>query len=660
MNLLRMLAAALLAAAAPCGAAFAQSAEATRFGAREQILDIALSPDGTRVVVVAPFRTRGSSAFIAPIGGGAATRILTATEGNERIATCDWVSNARLICRVAFINNTSGLGLETISRLILVNTDGTNPRVIQTSNARSLYFSRFGGAVIDWQAGGSSGDAVLIMREFVPEEETGSRVTSRMEGIGVERIDGATLRRQMVEPGRRDASEYISDGRGVVRIMGMAEFRGDVLTGVTRYFYRKPGERNWQPLSSHDANTQTGFNPYAVDPDLNVAYGIDKHEGRLAVFKVALDGSNTRTLVHARSDVDVDGLVRVGRQRRVVGAAWTTDRAQARIFDPPLEKLINDLSRAIPNLPLIQFIDANADESRLLLWAGADVDPGRYYVFDRNTRQLAEIGLTRPELEQVRLAPVRAVTYRAADGTQVPAYLTLPPGSDGKGLPAIVMPHGGPSARDEWGFDWFAQFFAARGYAVLQPNYRGSSGYGDAWYQRNGFQSWRTAIGDVNDAGRWLVAQGIAAPDKLGIVGWSYGGYAALQSAVVDPALFKAIVAIAPVTDLATLRDRSIGTTSARIERNFIGTGPHIREGSPAQNVDRITAPVLLYHGTLDLNVDVSQSRMMADRLRAAGKRVDYVQVDGLEHQLADSAVRAQMLDRADTFLRSTLGIAAR
>ncbi|MEI9851159.1 MAG: alpha/beta fold hydrolase [Sphingomonas sp.] len=119
------------------------------------------------------------------------------------------------------------------------------------------------------------------------------------------------------------------------------------------------------------------------------------------------------------------------------------------------------------------------------------------------------------------------------------------------------MPHGGPGARDEWGFDWLAQFFAARGYAVLQPNFRGSAGYGEDWFLENGFKSWRTAIGDVNDGGRWLVGQGIAAPAKLAIVGWSYGGYAALQSAVLDPELFKAIVAIAPVTDLGALKEES-------------------------------------------------------------------------------------------------------
>lgn len=231
--------------------------------------------------------------------------------------------------------------------------------------------------------------------------------------------------------------------------------------------------------------------------------------------------------------------------------------------------------------------------------------------------------------------------------------------SDGKNLPAIVLPHGGPGARDEWGFDWLSQFYAARGFAVLQPNFRGSAGYGDAWFQKNGFQSWRTAVGDVNDAGKWLQREGIAAPGKLAIVGWSYGGYAALQSAVLDPDLFKAIVAIAPVTDLDELRDEAKYFTNFKQVDAFIGKGPHVKEGSPARNAERIKAPVLLFHGDKDLNVGVAESRLMASRLKAAGKQVDYVEFDGLDHQLADDAARTRMLHGSDAFLRQALGLPA-
>ncbi len=219
-----------------------------------------------------------------------------------------------------------------------------------------------------------------------------------------------------------------------------------------------------------------------------------------------------------------------------------------------------------------------------------------------------------------------------------------------------MPPHGGPGSRDEWGFDWLAQFYAHQGYAVLQPNFRGSAGYGDAWFQKNGFQSWRTAIGDVSDGGRWLMSEGIADPGKLAIVGWSYGGYAALQSAVTSPDLFKAVVAIAPVADLAQLRTEGMRYVSGAVTRDFIGSGPHIREGSPAQNAAAIKAPVMLFHGTLDSNVDVAQSKLMNDRLRDAGKRPQMVIYPGLTHNLADLTARADMLRKSDQFLRASFG----
>jgi dipeptidyl aminopeptidase/acylaminoacyl peptidase len=646
-----------------CGAvpAQAQSVEAKQFGARQGVQQVSLAPDGAHVAIIVPMPGGGEGLLVGTVDGTGALKPVVKSSGHpDHLRYCAWSTPKRLVCTISVIQTDTSGTMMALSRMIAVDSDGSNMKELSARQSlTALGFAQFGGGVLDWLPDEASG-AVLFQRTYVPEQGTGTLVAQAKEGLGVERVDTVSLKRSNVETPRKAVSSFITDGHGTVRIMVLEPALNSGYTGSRIVsLYRLAGDRDWKPLATAVADSQTvsGFVPVAMDRDLNLAYGFDVEDGHQALFSVALDGTLKRTLVYKRDGVDVDDLIRIGRQQRVVGVTFAAEKRDTAFFDPKLKALAGSLSRAIPGLPLVSFVDASLDETKLLLFAGSDVDPGRYFLLDRTSKKLSEVLPIRPELASVTLSPVKPVTFPAADGTPVPAYLTLPPGSDGKGLPAIVMPHGGPSARDEWGFDWLAQFFAARGYAVLQPNYRGSSGLGDAWFQENGFRSWRTAIGDINDGGRWLEKQGIAAPGKLAIFGWSYGGYAALQSPALDPDLFKAIVAVAPVTDLETLRGEHERFMDYKRVDAFIGRGPHVREGSPAENVAGIKAPVLLFHGDRDLNVGVGESRMMASRLKGAGKQVEYVEFEGLDHQLDDSAARTKLLDRSDGFIRAALGL---
>ena len=626
---------------------------AAAFGARPGVENMSLSPDGKSVAYIAATAGPGSALMTLDLAAGSKAHFVIAASGKpERFDRCHWVSNERLVCMVYGVKQ-SAVGLLPFTRTVAVDRSGGNVKVLSTeSNGYSRGYQLDGGRVLDWLP--DQEGVVLMSREYLPDAHTGSRVGSTREGLGVDLLDTRTLSVKTIEEPAWNTISYISDGRGEIRIIGQKMKAGpeDEDSGIRGYRYRKQGSREWLTLSEFNRVDGTGFEPLAVDRDLNVAYGYKKKDGRWAIYSVALDGSLSENLVYARPDVDVAGLFRIGRRNRVVGVSYTIDAPQTHFLDPDIDKLMKSFARALP-AQIIRLVDSSVDEQVLLIFAGRDDDPGLYYVFDRPSKQLRAFLVVRSPLEGVKLAQVKPISYPAADGVMVPGYLTLPPNKENaKDLPAIVLPHGGPSDRDDWGFDWLSQYFAAQGFAVLQPNFRGSAGYGDAWLHKNGFKSWRIAIGDVLDAGHWLVAQGIADPAKLSVVGWSYGGYAALQSAVTEPGLFKAVVAIAPVTDLEMLKEEHRHWSNFYLISQEIGDGPHTREGSPAKNVDKIKVPVLLFHGELDRNVGIGQSRLMAERLTKSGVHNELITWADLDHYLEDSDARTQMLRKSDQFLR--------
>lgn len=578
--------------------------------------------------------------------------IMSSAAEPEAFRWCDFASDRQLICRYAG-NTTFGTAVVSFGRLVTFDTDGKNIKELgQRSSFYDAGLRQFDGSILDWLP---DQDAVLMERSYVPEAyKMNTRIVRDKEGLGVDRIELPSLKAQPVEPPRREASHFMSDGRGDVRIMQTAgtTAAGQLLSGEYKYFYRAKGASGWDELGNFNSETESGIRPLAVDAEADSVYLLKKLNGRDALYRRKLTASGVDQLVASDGKVDIDDVVRFGHGQRVIGYTYATDQRHAVYFDPEFKKLADSLGKALPKQPLVDFIASSADGQKLLIFAGGDTIPGAYYLFDRTARSLNELALVRPELEGKPLASVQPINYAAADGTQVPAYLTLPPGKEAKGLPAIVLPHGGPSARDEWGFDWLSQFLVARGYAVIQPNYRGSAGYGEDWLSENGFRSWQTSIGDINAAARHLIGQGIADPNKVAILGWSYGGYAALQAVATEPTLYRASVAIAPVTDLSLLKQDAKLFTSSKLVSQFVGSGDHIAAGSPLRNADKIKVPVLLVHGDLDANVTIAHSEKMA----AALPQSEFVRFQGLDHYLNDSTARADMLTRIGQLLDRTIG----
>lgn len=660
-----LLAAAISAAWAGCAGAQGQSSleqDAIAFGTRETALSMDLSPDGNSAVFLGAGQGRATIVYIADLASGTTKRIFYSSGDPDTLRWCNFVSNARLACQFTAIVKSDGTGyastgtLLPVSRMMSVNIDGTDFKELgQTASDEDIGLRQFDGYIIDWRPGRDN--EVLMTRLFLPEGSRGvpTNVRRTKNGIGVVKLNVATLASTTVEPPRDAQSSWMSDGQGRVRLHGIAQLSGEAYTtGRSKYVYRTQNSRDWKTLT--DYVDDRDFQPLAIDATVNSLFALRKREGRLALIKIGLEESPVETVVAQNPRVDIDDVVRSSDGQRVIGYTYAEDYRHTVYFDPEYKALSAALTKALRNHPDITFMNASVDGSKVLLFAGSDRDPGRYYLFNKSTKALGELMAVRPNLAERARAEVKPITYTAADGTVVPAYLTLPPGKQAKNLPAVVLPHGGPTSRDEWGFDWLSQFLAARGYAVIQPQYRGSGGFGDAWLAQNGFKGWRTSIGDISAAARYLASQGIADPGRIVIAGWSYGGYAALQSAATEPSLYKAVVAIAPVTDLSLLKSEAEDYTNYKETAAFIGDGPHLVQGSPLRQAAAIQVPVLLVHGDLDVNVRFEQSQRMQQALQAAGKQSEFLSFGGLDHQLEDNNARTSMLTKIGQLLDRTIG----
>ncbi len=657
MRILKALAAAAVLLVLPVAAHAADAAAlAKAFGARPKAWGVQLSPDGARIVYLTPVGTLGTAIVVADIASGA-TKVVLGTQNNAvRPAWCQWKSDKRLICMLSGVSNAveDKLGF---TRIMAIDADGSNPKTLGSrSNSRTRTIIQTSGNVIDWLP--DDPDHVLMQVELAEETTIGTRLANADPGTSVQRVNVHTARLETVEAGKTNVDSFDTDNHGAVRLMAsIASTNTGYFSGEINYFYRTKTSKDWRPAGIGSLDDYTNLSYDGFDESGDNLLALKPRDGRLALFAVDAGGTDKPDmLIYAHPHVDIDGVLRIGKFRRPVAASYVTDRNLLEFFDPALRKLSVALTKALPGGPTVDILDESWDGSKKLIFAGSDVDPGRYYRFDSATKELGELVALRPQLADLKLATVTPVTFPARDGTQIAGFVTMPPGGAKTNLPAIIMPHGGPSARDQWGFDWLAQYFAQLGYVVLQPNYRGSAGYGQDYYVKNGFKSWPTAIGDINDGARWLAAQGIADPKRTAIVGWSYGGYAALQAAITDPTLYKAVVAIAPVTDLQALKDYARRFTNYQRVVEFVGDGPLTISGSPARNATAMQAPVLMFHGDQDINVEINQSKLMDSALASAGKRHELIVYPGLDHQLDDSAVRADMLARSAAFLAAGMG----
>ena len=431
---------------------------------------------------------------------------------------------------------------------------------------------------------------------------------------------------------------------------------------MQRIIVRSSGSDDWRELAEFDFTKESGVSPLGFDSDPDVLYVRALHDGRQAIFKLRIDQPDApRELVVADPTFDIGGPLIYSRWlRAVVGVSYAAEGIRTVYWDKRAQAVQARIDSALPNRRNV-IVSSSHDGKRHVVVSGNAVQPAQYFIFDREHDRVVKFAESRPDVDAGKMSVPKPVTIQARDGLALHGYLTAPLERDERAMPLVVFPHGGPWVRDTAHWDSWVQLFASRGWAVLQVNFRGSSGYGED-FLRAGFQRWGLEMqDDITDAVRWAIQQGIANANRICIVGASYGGYAALMGAVKTPDLYQCAISIAGVTDLRRLVDerrfffRGEALADAHIGR-WWSDRDRLNETSPISHAREIRTPLLLMHGASDVVVPVEHSREMADALKETGVQTyRYIELPQGDHWLSREPDRIQIFREMEAFLKSHL-----
>ncbi|HEX4159304.1 MAG TPA: alpha/beta fold hydrolase [Rhizomicrobium sp.] len=594
-----------------------------------------ISPDGKHLAIIKPIDGREKVVFID----------LTKPDAKPYIVGMDgglagevfWKSNDRAICIFqATLGYKFYKGFDAYSRALGV-TLSTQTAVLLMNNAPWFRRNFGGGHIVDFAPGDPDH---VYMDEFDKWD--------REFTLDLYKVDLTTGQAERAFRGTRDTVRYVMDGNDhiLARIDQDDALTDHVFAGATEiYDYPVKGGANFDI-----AGVTSGSDPQFVTlrPSSHGTQGL-----------YAWAPSATGSTLFEDPTYDLDHVIYNRQHSQVIGVNYADDFQRTKYFDPTMQQIQASLEAAYPDQSVSVLSKADDGSSFVVLTDGPR-NPPLLSLYTPASHQTKIIEEAYPALHPSDLGEEKSYPYMARDGLAIHAYLTLPPGAAAHNLPTIIFPHGGPEARDMLQFDWWAQFMASRGYAVLQPNFRGSSGYGSDFIKA-GDGEWAGKVQyDVQDGVKKLIADGIADPKRICIVGASYGGYMALAGATFSPGLYACAVSYAGPSDLdRLLYTNGFESEAISVWKRRIGADldrHKLDQQSPADFADQVKIPVLLLHSERDTTVPIIQSEIEDKALEHAGKQVEFDILPGDDHYLEFADTRIELLRKVEAFLAAHIG----
>jgi dipeptidyl aminopeptidase/acylaminoacyl peptidase len=471
----------------------------------------------------------------------------------------------------------------------------------------------------------------------------------------VYRIDVRTGKSTLVAENPGNISSWLTDHEGNLRIATTTD-------GVnTSILYRVSEKDPFTTVLTTDF--RTSVDPMFFTFDNKSLYALS-NRGRDKTALVILDPINGKESkpIFEHQDVDLDGASYSRKRKVLTSVSYDTQKKQRHFFDQETNALFATLRKKLPGFE-VAIQNENLAEDTFIVAAYNDRTPGTRYVYSMKSDTLTKLGEINPRINPADMAPMNAVTYTTRDGLKIDGYLTVPVNSTGKNLPVIINPHGGPWVRDSWGFNPEIQFLANRGYAVFQMNYRGSTGYGRAFWEKS-FKQWgKTMQDDITDGVKWLIKKGIADPKRIGIYGASYGGYATLAGVAFTPDLYAAAVDYVGVANLFTFMKTipPYWTPYLKMMHEMVGDPDQdtklLNAASPVFHVDKIKAPLFIAQGANDPRVNKDESDQMVEALRKRGVVVQYMVKDNEGHGFHNEENQFDFYGAMEAFFRKYLHV---